>query len=176
MRQSNSILAACILALAGFAVSASNAQAQDITEARTEINNALEGEFSSALSEALSLYELEVQSAARAWYPGYAEAAAAHEAVARPEVSDRLTAALQRRGLTMADLNDYAAANPEFVSRENRRAEARLQAIRPTVFAVLGRIAPAVDGAIVGNQVTEYASALAAPVSLPTATRVAKER
>ena len=42
--------------------------------------------------------------------------------------------------------------------------------------SVLGRIAPAVDGAIVGNQVTEYASALAAPVSLPTATRVAKER
>ena len=176
MRPSISILAACILALAGFAVGTSNVQAQDTTEARAEINTALEGQFSSALSEALSLYELEVQSAARTWYPGYAEAAAAHEAVLRPAVSDRLAAALERRGFTLADLNDYAAANPEFVSRENRRAEARLEAIRPTLFAVLGRIAPAVDGAVVGNQVTEYAAALAEPVALPAPARMAKER
>ena len=176
MRQSNLLTLACTLALAGFAFTGSSAQAQNIAHTESAVDSALEAGFSSALSEVLGLYELEVQSASRAWYADYTAAAVAHAAVERPDVTDRLAAALERRGLDLADLNAYARSNPEFVAAENRRAEARIQAARPAAFAVLGRIAPAVEGAEVVDHVAEYASTLAQPTPMARAVRVAKER
>ncbi|MEM9190392.1 MAG: hypothetical protein AAGF12_14500 [Myxococcota bacterium] len=128
-------------------------------------------QLSAALTEALDSYEAEVSAASTRWYPSYEASAAVSANLAKADLDAHLVDALAARGLTLVELNRYAEQNPHFVRQENARYEARVATLRPSIYAVLGRIDPEHPSL---QHVVDEASVLAASTDSRATTTLAQ--
>jgi len=128
----------------------------------------MEAQYEAALVEALDLQEAQVRSASRAWYADFSTAESAFEDLRDADVRPALAASLERRGLSMEALNEYAAQNPAFVRRQNAIAAERRSDWRGELYAVLGRFPRHGESnpALESGSHLEYSALLATPTSL----------
>jgi hypothetical protein len=96
--------------------------------------------YEGALVEALDRWRADVEAAANVWYPSYTAAYETAQTYIEPELATYVADALAARGLTMEDLNAFAAERPLFVEHQNRIFRERMEDGRPTAFAIMGRI------------------------------------
>ena len=128
----------------------------------------VEAQYEAALIEALDLQEAQVRCASRSWYADFAAAETTFENLRDADVRPILALSLERRGLSMEALNEYAVENPSFVRRQNAIAAERRAEWRGELYAVLGRFPRHGESApmLEDESALEYSALLATPNSI----------
>ncbi len=103
---------------------------------------ASESDYAAVLALALDTYEAEVVEASARWYPSYTAAYETSQRFITPDLRSYVGEACRSYGLAVEALDDFAAAHPGFVTRQNQLFDARVSRLRPAAFAIMGRIDP----------------------------------
>lgn len=101
-----------------------------------------EHRYAAALDEAFGHYESEVTEALAADYATQAEAEAVAQSLSPLRFDAHLAVALQRHGLTVDGLGQFARANSDFYQAQRVRHRGRMELLRQAV-ASLAQRAPA---------------------------------
>jgi hypothetical protein len=129
------VVTATVTALAGACGGAVQLQPDEVIEL-----GPTRGErYAVALRQTLDVYEAEVTNAYMQSYPTFEVAYATSRRFTDPELTAILESRLERQGLTLAGLNEYAAEHPEWVSAQNRIFRERIAEVRGTAFAIMAR-------------------------------------
>ena len=95
--------------------------------------------YAAALEAALDRHEEEVREAVAKTYPSYEEAYAVALRHIEPDLRAFLAEELEARRLGLEALIALSEQDPEFVATQNASYRARLQAVRPHAYAIMGR-------------------------------------
>ena len=129
------VFAATIAALASACAST--------TPARSTIERApgLAERYAAALHQTLDVYEAQlVNASAQADRTTLDPGSAAGQRLVDIDLNGVLVSSLESQGLTLAGLNAYAAAHPEFVRAENQLYRERAAAMRGVAFDIMARV------------------------------------